>query len=92
MLASQTPWECHGTTLWCADARFSTALAFFTSLSCELLFLVKKKLYCRPPPVFIILPFIAIIAAYLVYLSAAASGLGLTANVDQASTDMKEPA
>ena len=40
MLASQTPWECNdGTTLWCAAARFSTALAIFTSLSCELLWL-----------------------------------------------------
>jgi hypothetical protein len=35
--------------------------------------------------------FIAIIAAYLVYVSAAASGAGLAANVDLVVTDTKEP-
>ena len=51
MLASQTPWECDGKALYCSVARFAAALAFFTSLSCELLFF-KKKTVTLPPPVF----------------------------------------
>ena len=71
--------------LWVARSLFKNCIAAPSGVS------HLKHILCQfsNTPIFIIivLSFIAIIAAYLVYISAAASGAGLAGNVDQKLMD-----